>query len=108
MCSARPGRMAEMMRRAAPPGGAGRLPRALPAAAAAFIGIALAAGVPAGARADGYQSQSFAVWGRMDDCAKQAAKQFPDHTPEGNAKREAARLECLRANRLPVNAAPAR
>ena len=38
----------------------------------------------------------------MQACAKQAAKRFPDYTPEGKAQREAARQECLRANHLPV------
>jgi len=42
----------------------------------------------------------------MDLCAQQAAKQFQDHTPDGNAKREAARLECLRRNHLPVDPKP--
>jgi len=38
----------------------------------------------------------------MQECAKTSMKQFPDHTVDGNAKREAARQECLRAHRLPV------
>jgi len=46
------------------------------------------------------------MWREMRECALLSAKQFPDHTPEGNAKREAMRLECLRANRLPVTAQP--
>jgi len=57
------------------------------------------------ARADATQSQSFTMWHQMDECAKQSNKQFPDHTPEGNAKREAARVECLRVHHLPVTAA---
>jgi len=57
---------------------------------------------PLPARADAHQSQNFAVWNRMQACAKQAAKRFPDYTPEGKAQREAARQECLRANHLPV------
>jgi len=63
--------------------------------------IAIAPGL---ARADAQQTQSFAIWKQMQECAKQANKQFPDHTPEGNAKREAARQECLRSRRLPVTA----
>ena len=58
------------------------------------------------AYADALQQQSFAIWGRMDVCARQAARQFPDHTPDGNAKREEARLNCLRANHLPVDPQP--
>ncbi|HWE74108.1 MAG TPA: hypothetical protein VG328_13165 [Stellaceae bacterium] len=57
------------------------------------------------ARADAQQQQSFSVWNQMADCARQAAKQFPDHTPDGNAKREAARQNCLRARHLPVTPA---
>jgi len=60
------------------------------------------------ARADAQQTQNFAAWRVMEECAKQANKQFPDHTPDGNAKREASRQECLRVHRLPVTApAPA-
>ncbi len=70
--------------------------------------IVLAVGalsVPSAAHADASQSQGFAIWKQMQDCAKQSNKQFPDHTPEGNAKREAARLECIRIHHLPVPAA---
>jgi len=66
-------------------------------------------GLPA--RADTKQVESFAVWHKMQECAKQANMKFPDHTPDGNAKREAARQECLRAHHLPVTnpvATPAR
>ena len=59
---------------------------------------------PSLARADTQQKQNFSIWHQMDDCNKQATKQFPDHTPDSNAKREAARQACLRAHRLPVNA----
>jgi hypothetical protein len=72
----------------------------------AALGVALAVlSTSSFAYADATQSQSFTIWKQMDDCAKQSNKQFPDHTPEGNAKREAARLECLRAHHLPVTAA---
>jgi hypothetical protein len=71
----------------------------------AVAGLALAT-APRLARADAQQQQSFTVWSQMADCARQAAKQFPDHTPDGNAKREAARQNCLRARHLPVTAAP--
>jgi hypothetical protein len=62
--------------------------------------------VPRLARADAQQQQSFTAWNQMADCARLAAKQFPDHTPDGNAKREEARQNCLRARHLPVTAAP--
>ncbi len=71
--------------------------------AAMMLTVSLAA-APQPAWADAQQQQSFSVWHQMDDCAKEANKQFPDHTPEGNAKREAARQACLRAHRLPVTA----
>ncbi len=67
------------------------------------LALAVALGPPPRATwADAQQVQNFGVWRQMQDCAKQANKQFPDHTPDGNAKREAARQECLRAHRLPV------
>jgi hypothetical protein len=51
---------------------------------------------------------SAAAWGLMNKCAQAAFKQFPDYTPEGNAKRETARQKCLRASNLPseVDASP--
>ncbi len=68
------------------------------ALAAACLSLVTATAV----RADTRQVESVNAWKMMADCAKQAAKQFPDHTPEGNAKREAARQECLRTRHLPV------
>jgi hypothetical protein len=68
----------------------------------AFMLTAAAVSLPRFALADANQTQSFAQWKQMENCAKSARKQFPDFTPEGNAKREAARQACLRANRLPV------
>jgi len=41
----------------------------------------------------------------MDNCTRAAYKQFPDHTADANAKREAARLKCLRASNLPAETA---
>jgi hypothetical protein len=52
------------------------------------------------------QQQSALVWRQMSVCAQQAAIQYKDHTPEGNAKREAARLDCLRRNHLPITTEP--
>lgn len=71
----------------------------------AVAALALGTG-PRLARADIQQQQSFTVWNQMNDCARLAAKQFPDHTPEGNAKREAYRQNCLRMRHLPVTGAP--
>jgi len=78
-------------------------PTCLTAIAIAAVVVAAA---PRLARADAQQVQSFSVWRQMSDCARIAAKQFPDHTPEGNAKREEARQNCLRQRHLPVTAAP--
>ena len=78
-------------------------------AKACFTALAVGAlalgAAPRLARADAQQQQSFTIWNSMADCARQAAKAYPDHTPEGNAKREAARQECLRARHLPVTPA---
>jgi ABC-type sugar transport system substrate-binding protein len=54
------------------------------------------------------QQQSAMVWQQMRNCAQQAALKFPDHTSDGNAKREAERLDCLRRNHLPVVPQPQR
>jgi hypothetical protein len=72
----------------------------------ALVALALSAMGPRLARADLQQQQSFIVWHKMQDCARYAAKQSPDHTPQGNAKREAVRQDCLRLNRLPIDAPP--
>jgi hypothetical protein len=55
------------------------------------------------AHAQTLQQQSAVIWRNMKICAQQAAILFPDHTPEGNTRREAARLDCLRRNHLPVD-----
>ena len=68
-----------------------------------LVGTAvLFAAAPRLARADAQQQQSFRVWSQMSDCARLASKQFPDHTPDANVKREAARQNCLRQRHLPV------
>jgi hypothetical protein len=68
--------------------------------------VLLAPVAPRFAHADAQQQQSFGAWRQMGDCARQAAKQFPDHTPEGNAQRETARQNCLRVHHLPISAPP--
>lgn len=70
---------------------------------AALLGLA----TTVAAHAQNLQQQSFSRWKITTDCATAAAKKFPDHTPDSNAKREAARLECLRNNQIPVPAAAA-
>lgn len=74
-------------------------------AALAFAALLLLA-APRLAYADAQQQANFSIWHMMGTCAQLAAKQYPDHTPEGNAKREAARQECLRQNHLPVTGSP--
>jgi hypothetical protein len=69
---------------------------------AAAIGLALAVVIAlAPARADEIQRDASAAWKQGDRCAEEAFKEFPDYTPESNAKREAARRACLRDHRLP-------
>jgi hypothetical protein len=46
-------------------------------------------------------TRSQRVWKVRDACARIAQKQFPDHTAEGNAKRERAFQQCLEGNNLP-------
>jgi hypothetical protein len=46
-------------------------------------------------------TRSERVWKLRDVCARTAQKQFPDHTAEGNAKRESSYRKCLEANNLP-------
>jgi len=46
-------------------------------------------------------TRSERVWKVRDACSRSAQKQFPDHTAEGNAKRERAFQQCLEANNLP-------
>lgn len=57
--------------------------------------------LPLVAHADMNQKNSSAAWRQADRCAHEAFEKFPDYTPNSNAKREAARLACLRNNRLP-------
>ena len=74
--------------------------------AAALLLASAAALTPEAARADAQQQQNFTVWKQAQDCARRAFKQYPDYTPEGKAKREAARQECLRQRHLPVTPGP--
>jgi hypothetical protein len=50
---------------------------------------------------EGAFKRSDRVWKLRDTCARNSQKQFPDHTAEGNAKRERAFQQCLEANNLP-------
>src|SRR6185437_8142440 len=50
--------------------------------------------------------QSETVWKGMDNCKRQAWKQYPDYTAEGNAKRAHAEKLCLSAHNLPPGAPP--
>ena len=48
------------------------------------------------------RAESNAVWSIADRCAREAARLFPDYTPQGNAARENYRRACLRANNQPA------
>jgi hypothetical protein len=50
---------------------------------------------------EGAYKRSERAWKLRDTCSRIAQKQFPDHTAEGNAKREHAFQQCLAANNLP-------
>lgn len=41
------------------------------------------------------------LWSASDRCAAAAQKQFPDYTPESNAKRDNAMKQCLASSNLP-------
>ena len=57
----------------------------------------------ASALADSNWKQSSAKWSLMDRCTRAARKQYPDHTAEANAQREASRRQCLRTNNWPAD-----
>jgi hypothetical protein len=61
---------------------------------------------PAPSRADPAWLKSENAWAASDRCARSAYKQFPDYTPEGNAKRQHALQQCLQASNLPPRDAP--
>lgn len=41
------------------------------------------------------------TWASSDRCAAAAQRQFPDYTPESNAKRDNAMKQCLAQSNLP-------
>ena len=57
--------------------------------------------VPECDAAESQWMQSKRVWSKMDRCAHEAQKKYPDYTRESNAKREAFRRLCLRKENLP-------
>ncbi len=67
----------------------------------AWLAVAAALLLPGTALADANLGDANTAWHEADSCARQAFKEFPDYTREANAKREAARLSCLRNHRLP-------
>jgi hypothetical protein len=68
----------------------------------ALMLIATALLLSRGAVADQTWKTNNAIWDQRDKCTRQALQQFPDYTPESNAKREKARLTCLRTGNLPA------
>jgi hypothetical protein len=71
-----------------------RLHNALAAVALTLLTIA-----PALAQSKGVNES---IWAAADRCANQAARLFPDYTPQSNAARENYRRACLRAHNLPA------
>jgi hypothetical protein len=67
-----------------------------------LILIVAALSLPQAAVADQTWKTNNAIWGVRDKCTRQAQQAYPDYTPESNAKREKARLTCLRGNNLPT------
>lgn len=63
--------------------------------------LILAATVGTSAFADP-RSESESVWSAADKCAREAARLFPDYTPQGNTARENYRRACLRAHGEPA------
>jgi len=61
---------------------------------------------PTPAAADNNWKSSNTVWHSMDKCTRAALKQYPDHTPDAIAKREATRRQCLRGANLPGDVDP--
>jgi len=49
-----------------------------------------------------YKGASETVWAEANRCTHDAARLFPDYTPQGNAARENYRRACLRAHNLPA------
>jgi hypothetical protein len=70
-----------------------------PRIALATLALTVLTVVPALAQSKG---TSESVWAEADRCAHEAARLFPDYTPQGNAARENYRRACLRAHDLPA------
>jgi type II secretory pathway component PulL len=69
---------------------------------AALAAILLALSVPSAAMAMSLNGNvMMRNWAASDRCAAQAQKQFPDYTPEANAKRDNAMKQCLAQSELP-------
>jgi hypothetical protein len=65
--------------------------------------VCLALGSARAHAADEWKRNS-TVWTASDRCARAAFKQFPDYTPESNAKRDHAVQLCLASGNLPPRA----
>ena len=66
--------------------------------------LAVFAAGPSWAGPQSLQQNSFATWKAEDNCVHQAFRQFPDYTPESNAKRNEAMRQCLDRGQLPPRA----
>ena len=68
---------------------------------AAFAAIFLGLSVPPAMAISLNGNVMMRNWAASDHCAAQAQKQFPDYTPEANAKRDNAMKQCLAQGELP-------
>jgi hypothetical protein len=68
----------------------------------AIVALVGALVVPCSAMAlTAYGTVIMSRWAAVDRCAAAAQKQFPDYTPEANAKRDDAMRRCLATGNLP-------
>jgi hypothetical protein len=71
---------------------------------AVLSSMLLAVGILAGSASAALLSDpkaSQTAWHQMDNCKRQAARQYPDHSPQGLAQRDRAAQRCLDNARLP-------
>ncbi len=68
----------------------------------ALVALLLAPSVPSAAMATSINGHGMMNnWSASDRCAAAAQRQFPDYTPESNAKRDNAMKQCLAQGNLP-------
>lgn len=65
-----------------------------------FLAVAILTGPASGASLPDAKASQMA-WHQMDNCKRQAIKQYPDNTPQSLAQRDRAVQRCLNEARLP-------